>query len=177
MPGWIQASLVNYSYIFTYKLHKLLILYWVVSSGYKQQIPHRLCLLLVKGLGFSSGPLPHKMGEGISCSNLHSSCKRYGLPCLHRGKMGRLMESYLGSLCPESCVKEAGKYGWPALATLVWVHGFCSRNIAVDELGRASGSALQPPNYITGKCQLKTIKCFLVSQVPYTGTGTRIQIF
>lgn len=36
MPGWIQASLVNYSYIFTYKLRKLLILYWVVSSGYKQ---------------------------------------------------------------------------------------------------------------------------------------------
>lgn len=61
------------------------------------------------------------------------------------------MESYLGSLCSGSYVKEACKYGWPALATLGWAHGFCSRNIAVDELGRASGLALQPPNYITGK--------------------------
>lgn len=81
----------------------------------------RRSLLLVKGLGFSPGTFPHKTGEAApTCS----------FTC-HRGKVGGLMEPALGAPYPGSYVKEAGKYGWPALATLVWAHRFCSRNIAM----------------------------------------------
>lgn len=94
----------------------------------------RRSLLLVKGLGFSLGMFPRKTGEAISAPTCSFTC--------HRGKVGGFMEPSLGALCPGSYVKEAGKYGWPALATLVWAHRFCSRNIAMVNWERASGQTL-----------------------------------
>lgn len=90
------------------------------------------------------------------------------------------MESYLGALCPGTYVKEAGKYGWPALATLVWAHRFYSRTLhAMNELGEPLwlDSAATKLHYGLENVSSKPSSVFWRHSYPYTRNGMRIYIF
>lgn len=125
-------------------------LVWLLFDILEQQQCEGRCWLLVKGLGFASGPFPHKMGDRDTLLQLAA------LVVLEiKGGCG-----WTDGILPRNPLpripmeKRHGKYAWPAPAPLVWAHRFCSR-MSWENLWL--GSAATKLHY-----WLENDKCFLM---------------